>query len=224
MFLSTWLDLSFFLFPWIFNERSRAAEARATICRVLEHATVEKAYHPPPTFIDSPPVEFNRVAARVVVGLSVFRGRLAIVWGNFRRPPRRRNSVARVSKFCTCRCRVFTPHDDTTVDCECTALGDVLFLLDCSMMKLWLEFRMDSIVSRFYGRFPRNSFLGRTVYIFSLWRDTRFIPAIRFWRDTWRFPFFFFLFSVIEEENVTQNREKQQEENVESLLNDEPGK
>lgn len=38
------------------------------------------------------------------------------------------------------------------------------------------------------------------------------------------FLFFFFLFSVIEEENVTQNREKQQEENVESLLNDEPGK
>lgn len=36
-----------FFFPWIFNERSRAAEARATICRVLEHATVEKAYHPP---------------------------------------------------------------------------------------------------------------------------------------------------------------------------------
>lgn len=93
-------------------------------------------------------------------------------------------------------------------------------------MKLCFEFdgfdRIE-ILWRFETKFPFFPFF----MYFSAYDETRDLfqlsPSIRVSRDTlWRYSFV--LFSVIEEENVAQSRGKQWEENVESLLNDEPGK
>lgn len=85
---------------------------------------------------------------------------------------------------------------------------------------------MDSIVSRFYGVSKPNSLFFDRVYFFAC-GETRDLfqppPDTRFERCVAR-NIHSFLFSVIEEENVAESREKQREENVESLLNHESGK
>lgn len=74
---------------------------------------------------------------------------------------------------------------------------------------------MGSIVSRFFRKFPFSCIFSRVT------RHAIYFNPLPF-KETCSEDIL--SFSVIEEENVAESRGEQREENVESLLNDEPGK
>lgn len=153
-----------------------------------------------------------------MVGPLCIQGKVGNCLREFSCPPPPRNSVARVSKFCTCRCHVFTPPATPQSVGRDARIPVTFYFYSIARWWNFASNPMGSIVSRFLWHFENSLFR----VFFRVWRDTRFISTpSRLKRHRSED---ILSFSVIEEENVAESRGEQREENIESLLNDEPGK